>query len=121
MLGLWYWYRRRTRYTFKPVILVTGCASGIGMSIAELLHRHRGYRVVVTARQASLSTLLEKFEQDDRFWIRPLDVTSEGDRQKLLREIAKEWDGVNILVNCAGISYRSVVEHMTVEDEFNLA
>jgi short-subunit dehydrogenase len=32
-------------------------------------------------------------------------------------EIEQKWNGVNILVNNAGISYRAVVEHMTEVDE----
>src|SRR5262249_35124723 len=30
----------------------------------------------------------------------------------------EKWGGVNILVNCAGISYRAVMEHMTEKDEY---
>jgi len=118
MFNLWYWYKRRSRYSFKPVILVTGCSSGIGLAIAELLHRYRSYRVVVTARATSLRHLQERFQDDERFWIRPLDVVSETDRDNLIKEIQEKWQGVNILVNCAGISYRSVLEHMTEADEF---
>ncbi|MBX3022846.1 MAG: SDR family oxidoreductase [Bdellovibrionales bacterium] len=115
MLHLWYWYKRRTRYSFKPVILVTGCSSGIGMAIAEMLYSLRSYRVVATSRR--LDSLRERFEEDDRFWIRKLDVRSRADAEKLIQEINDKWGGVNILVNNAGISYRSVVEHMTDEDE----
>lgn len=119
MFALWYWYKRRSRYSFKPVILVTGCSSGIGLAIADLLHKHKSYRVVATARASSLERLRSKFVEDDRFWLRPLDVTSESDRDKLVKEIEENWGGINILVNCAGISYRAVLEHMSEKDEHN--
>lgn len=117
MFALWYWYKRRSRYSFKPVILVTGCSSGIGLAIAEVLHKIKSYRVVATARTSSLEILRSKFQEDDRFWIRPLDVVSESDRSTLLAEINQKWEGVNVLINCAGISYRAVLEHMSEIDE----
>lgn len=117
-----FWYklyrRRRNQQTFKPVVLVTGCGSGIGLALAELLYTQENYRVVATARSSSISVLREKFQESERFLIRALDVTQERERVALIREIESKWQGVNILINNAGISYRSVVEHMTEEDEF---
>lgn len=112
-------FRRRTPQTFKPVVLVTGCASGIGLALARLLAKHEPYRVVLTAREKSLPKLHAEFTESDRIMIRPLDVTSVGSREKLIHEIGFRWGGVNVLVNNAGISYRAVVEHMTEEDEQN--
>lgn len=118
MLHLWYWFRRRSRHhDFKPVILVTGASAGIGLAIARLLYSQTQYRVIVTARASSLHRLKEQFAEDERFWIRPLDVTQAEQRQALMQEITETWQGVNILVNNAGISYRAVLEHMTDKDE----
>jgi short-subunit dehydrogenase len=117
MQNLIYRSKRHTLQTFKPVIMVTGCGSGIGWALAKLLYKNSQYRVVVTAREASVSKLRENFIEDERFWIRSLDVTSEYQREMLMDEIRQKWDGVNVLVNNAGISYRSVVEHMTETDE----
>ncbi len=102
---------------FQPVVLVTGCSSGIGLALADLLYKEPHYRVVVTARSSSLESLKERFQENERFWIRKLDVTSETERNTLIREISEAWEGVNILVNNAGVSYRAVVEHMNVAEE----
>lgn len=103
---------------YQPVILVTGCSSGIGLSIARMLWKLDYYRIVITARPQSLDKFQrEHFQDNERFWILPLDVTSEASRQDLMHKIRERWGGVDILVNNAGISYRSVVEHMSEEDE----
>lgn len=117
MLGFWYWFKRRANYSFKPVIVITGCASGIGRAIAELLIRQNSYRVVVTAREHSLKRMTDLFKEGENLWIRSLDITRADQRDELIAEITREWGGVNILINCAGISYRAVMEHMTEQDE----
>lgn len=112
------WERRRAGgQMFKPVILVTGCGSGIGRALAELLLERTEYRVVVTARGKSYESLKQSLVESDRFLIRALDVTSEIDRVALISEIQGMWGAIHILVNNAGISYRSVVEQMTEADE----
>lgn len=116
ILPLWYWFRRKTPSSFQPVILVTGCSSGIGLALAHILYGHLEYRVVITARH--IADLKQRFRENDRFVIRSLDVTSAEQRDHLISEISSLWGGVNILVNNAGISYRAVVEHMTEQDEF---
>jgi NAD(P)-dependent dehydrogenase (short-subunit alcohol dehydrogenase family) len=101
----------------KPIILITGCASGVGLAIAELLYKQNNYRVIATARAHNLPKLKERFVEDGRFLIRALDVTSEDERAALIHELDEKFQGVDILVNNAGISFRAVLEHMTEEDE----
>lgn len=108
---------KKSVQSYKPVVLVTGCSSGIGLAIAKTLHACDEYRVVVTAREKSIEKVRELFMDTDRFIIRSLDVTSDEDRIRLYAEVQRHWGGVDILINNAGISYRSVVEHMTEKDE----
>ncbi|AFX99747.1 SDR family oxidoreductase [Bdellovibrio bacteriovorus] len=114
---LFHFFKRKHKQEFKPVVLVTGCSSGIGLAVAHLLRRHPEYRLVLTAREKSLDRLRDEFLEDERLLIRPLDVTSETDRSLLVNEVSKIWGGIDILINNAGISYRAVVEHMTEKDE----
>ncbi|MFQ3224903.1 MAG: NAD(P)-dependent dehydrogenase (short-subunit alcohol dehydrogenase family) [Lentimonas sp.] len=103
----------------KPVILVTGCSSGIGLALTrQLAQQLDHYRVVATARGSSLSKLTAAgILPSERLRLRPLDVTSAAERTALITEIEQDWGGVDILINNAGISYRSVVEHLTEQDE----
>lgn len=104
---------------YKPVILVTGCSSGIGESIAELLVSMRRYRVVVTARAESLDKIKQKYqnEKSTDVLVLPLDVTNETSRNDCVRYVINMYGAIDILVNNAGICYRSVMEEMTYEDE----
>jgi NAD(P)-dependent dehydrogenase (short-subunit alcohol dehydrogenase family) len=113
-------FRPRAPQSYKPVILVTGCGSGIGLALSDLLQKQTYYRVVLTSRKGSQKMLIERFKGgDDRLWIRALDITSAPERKALIDEITKTWGGVDILINNAGISYRAVVEHMDEESELH--
>ncbi len=112
-----YWYKRKVPQRYKPIVLVTGCASGIGLALAQELFSADRFRVVVTAREKSLPALLKKFSENDHFIIRALDVTSVESRERIINDIADRWGSIDILINNAGISYRSVVEHMDEKDE----
>jgi short-subunit dehydrogenase len=109
--------KRRKIQDFQPVVLVTGCASGIGLALARQLAKETRYRVVLTARTRSIEKLRNEIKESDRIWLRELDVTNRDSRRELMQEIRAKWNRVNILVNNAGIAYRSVLEHMTEADE----
>ncbi len=117
--ALFYLLMRKRKTQFKPIILVTGCASGVGWALAKLLQKRLEYRVVITAREKSIPKLKEGFIEDDRFWILQLDVTDDESRRSVIAQIEKRWGPVNVFVSNAGISYRAVVEHMCPQDEIN--
>jgi short-subunit dehydrogenase len=102
---------------YRPVILITGCASGIGLAIAQILQRENIYRLVLTAREKSIPELKKHFQEDENIMLRVLDVIDDHARNHLVNEVVKLWEGVDILVNNAGISYRAVIEQMTEKDE----
>lgn len=110
--------KNSAKQIYQPVIFVTGCASGIGLALANLLYKFENYRVVITALPHSIEELKKQFQESERFIIRALDVTSEQQRLSTVADVFQKWGAINILINNAGISYRSVIEHMTEEDEF---
>lgn len=100
-------------------MLLTGASTGLGLALArELLATER--RLVLTARAQSLPRFAAAgIVESERVHLRPLDVTSARDRERVVDEIESRFGGVDVLVNNAGVSYRSVVEH--VHDDERLA
>ncbi|AZZ36654.1 oxidoreductase [Bdellovibrio sp. qaytius] len=103
--------------TSKKIILITGCATGLGKALVEILSQNPNYKLIVTARAHRLELLRTMFQESQDLIIRELDVTVETNIFALVNEIANMWGRIDVLVNNAGICYRSVVEHMDRESE----
>lgn len=101
----------------RPVVLVTGASTGVGLCLVRRLQR-TFYRVVATAREASLPRFAQAgIIEGPITMLLPLDVTNQEQRGRVIREVQQRWGGVDVLVNNAAISYRAVVEHMTYTEE----
>lgn len=113
-------FRPHQKQTYKPVVLVTGASTGIGLALAKLLRAKGEYRVVLTARESSIPRFAKNgIVEDDDTMIVPLDVQVLVQCQRLYTAIEKRWRGIDILINNAGISYRAVVEHMDEAHELD--
>ena len=100
-----------------PVVLLTGGSTGLGLAMARRLIAEKRWRLILTARQASL----ERFEHEGlrdgpNLLIRPLEVTDPVQREAVVTEAHDRWGGVDALINNAGIAYRSVIEHVEDDD-----
>lgn len=85
-------------------LLLTGASSGIGRSLAEQAAR-AGARVALTARSADKLEDLARSLTDlgaEAIAV-PGDVTCEGDRQRILATVAERFDGLDVLINNAGV------------------
>jgi short-subunit dehydrogenase len=49
-------------------------------------------------------------------WLRPLDVTRNSERRSLVSEIDEKLGGVDVLINNAGLTFRSTHEHLHVDE-----
>ncbi len=99
-------------------VLVTGATTGLGLALARRLLAHTTHRLVLTAREPSLRRFAEAgITESDRCVLRALDVTKSDDRRRVIEECDERWGGVDVLVNNAGVAFRTVLEHVT-EAEF---
>jgi NAD(P)-dependent dehydrogenase (short-subunit alcohol dehydrogenase family) len=84
----------------NSVFLVTGGASGLGEATARMAAENGG-KVVIADLQVDLGEKLAK-EIGGRFV--KCDVTAEADGKAAVAAALKEFGGLHVLVNCAGIA-----------------
>jgi NAD(P)-dependent dehydrogenase (short-subunit alcohol dehydrogenase family) len=95
--------------------LITGSGSGIGRSLA-IEAAKRGIRVALTGRRPqALEETLSQLAGGGHI-VLPADVADPGDRKKLIAGIRARWDGLDLLVNNAGVMPVGPLGTMTDED-----
>jgi NAD(P)-dependent dehydrogenase (short-subunit alcohol dehydrogenase family) len=101
--------------------LVTGGSSGIGLAIARMLHEE-GYALTLAARKPE--RLESAGRELDAFTV-AADVTKEEDCLRLVAEHAERHDGLNVLVNSAGVGIAGRIgdlstKHWDLQQNVNL-
>ena len=105
-----------TRMTFSPspVWLVTGCSTGFGRDLAQLII-DRGWRLIATARDADRVADLAA-AAPDRVLALALDVTEQAQIDSVVAAAIEKFGRIDVLVNNAGYGYQSTIEE-GVDDE----
>src|SRR5918911_4249474 len=88
--------------------LITGCAAGLGRSLAQAV-LEQGHNVVVTARDAAKVQDLVDAHADAGLAL-SLDVTDPAQVAAAVQQAEERFGGVDVLVNNAGYGYRAAVE-----------
>lgn len=101
----------------KAIIIVTGCGSGLGLSLAKKLYLREDLKIVATARAKSLDFIKKEFIETDRFIMRELDITNDENIYTLIHEITILWGRVDVIINNAAVCFRAVIEHMDFDSE----
>ena len=95
----------------RSIALVTGAAQGIGRGIAESL-AEASYKVVLADIDEELleKATAELLARGFAVVAQRLDVASDLDWSSAISSVSAKWGGLDLLVNCAGISPRGTVE-----------
>uniref|UniRef100_A0A182Y748 Dehydrogenase n=1 Tax=Anopheles stephensi TaxID=30069 RepID=A0A182Y748_ANOST len=105
------------------VALVTGASTGIGQDVALAL-ANAGMIVVGIARRAELVTVLStQVTGTGKIYAKKCDVSSETEIMETLSWIRREFGGVDVLINNAGIyRYHFITQSETSDfrDTFNV-
>src|SRR3989337_892711 len=81
--------------------IVTGAGAGIGQAIA-LRMSEEGARVVISdVDEESAKEAASKLEGDSL--VQKTDVTKEDEVEALVQRVVEEWDGLDVMVNNAGV------------------
>jgi NAD(P)-dependent dehydrogenase (short-subunit alcohol dehydrogenase family) len=92
----------------NPVWLITGCSTGFGRELAKLV-LERGWRAVVTARDASkVADIAEG--HGERALVLPLDVTKRAQIDAAVAHAKEHFGRLDVLVNNAGYGYLAAIE-----------
>ena len=91
-----------------PVWFITGCSTGFGRELAQAV-LDRGWRAVVTARDASRVQDLVAGHEEDALAL-SLDVTNAKRVTEAVKAAEDRFGEIDVLVNNAGYGYQAPVE-----------
>jgi NAD(P)-dependent dehydrogenase (short-subunit alcohol dehydrogenase family) len=101
----------------KPVIVITGCSSGIGLQTALHFARN-GWAVVATMRDVTRGALLQEalVAAGAVADVRRIDVTSDESVNNEVADIVDRYGQIAAVVNNAGAYVDGTLEELSVED-----
>jgi len=99
--------------------VVTGASSGIGASVARALADEGAYVALAARRRDALlkvQTGLDHDRGETRSLVVPTDITDRTQVKALIARTEEELGPVDILVNCAGVMYYTLMKNSYEDD-----
>jgi NADP-dependent 3-hydroxy acid dehydrogenase YdfG len=99
------------------VAVVTGASSGIGAAVARALIHEGVHTALAARREAALIEVQAGLQGGEvRTLVVPTDVTDRRQVKSLVARTEEDLGAVDILVNCAGVMYYSLMRNLYEED-----
>ena len=107
------------------VCIVTGASEGIGEAIARILAVDGGANVILASRQIDkLNLLIGRLQAagcpESNVIAVKCDVTKREDAQNVYQTAIDKYGKVDILVNCAGLMYYTLMKNLQFDVSFYL-
>jgi NADP-dependent 3-hydroxy acid dehydrogenase YdfG len=106
----------RTESLQNRVAVVTGASSGIGAAVARALNAGGAHVALAARREDALLEVREGFAGQARSIIVPTDVTDREQVRSLVARTEIELGPVEILINCAGVMYYTLMKNLREEE-----
>lgn len=99
------------------IAIITGGASGIGKAIALLFARQQAEVYILDFDESSAITAAkEAVQEGGKAYARQCDVSNQQQVKQIIDEIAASGDGIQLLVNNAGVAHIGTAETTSEED-----
>lgn len=104
-------------YFDHKVIWITGASSGIGEALVKNLAKNSNARVILSSRKEDqLHSVAEKAGlSTDRYAVIPLDLKNYKNMPDIAKKAAEQFGKIDILINNAGLSQRSLAMETDIE------
>lgn len=96
--------------------MVTGASSGIGAAVARALNAGGAQVALAARREDALIEVREGLSGGDGSIIVPTDVTDREQVRSLVARAEEELGPVEILINCAGVMYYTLMKNLREEE-----
>lgn len=97
------------------VAVVTGAASGIGVSVTQALLDHGATVVMLDINEQGMQSVISRYNERAEAYV--ADITDAAFIEGLIKKVASRFGRIDILVNCAGITGdTNIVSHLVNTD-----
>jgi len=98
----------------KKVVVITGGSEGIGKALVEAF-LHLGAKVATCGRNFDKLYQLQSQHAGSPLLIHTTDVSNEQEAENFIKTIVKNFGTIDILINNAGVSMRSLFENVSID------
>ncbi|MGI9048611.1 MAG: SDR family oxidoreductase, partial [Rubrobacteraceae bacterium] len=98
------------------VAVVTGASSGIGAAVARSLSQEGMHVALAARREEALLDVQNTLGEEAKSTICATDVTDRDQVRKLFSQAERDLSPVDVLVNCAGVMYYTLMKNLQEDD-----